>query len=443
MFLDRTLTEVIGRLFSEILILVLMKVFEDCQELDRSFGFESREYLLKCIALSKVMEGRKDLQRWVFFYFSAVVPEIYFSFTSSFAYDHFRTQVSPFWNLNDANASMPQLRLEDRDEAVCDLQIVKACYRFLNSNPSLFTQLWQWSVFLDTYWQTGCEKQKYYCSKIIAIVTNASQSKLMSLFKASNISIETLLVEERGDTNQIVLTLDDDTDKETIITVNNNDYLYIEGIFLPIYSKANLVNNDPDTEPYLVPSTIANLRSLALAVSANKPVCLTGPVGCGKTMLVEYLARKTGRLIEFDTVEDLDESFVADDDSEEKLKRKREVKQQKDVGNTSKQSFFEETQNEIKKSAFLRIQLGDQTDSKTLLGQYRCTDVPGEFVWQPGVLTQAVMHGYWILLEDLNSATQDVCTVLTSLLENNYLTVPGFRDNMKVAPGFQLFLTLR
>ena len=36
----------------------------------------------------------------------------------------------------------------------------------------------------------------------------------------------------------------------------------------------------------------------------------------------------------------------------------------------------------------MKVQLGDQTDSKMLLGSYRCTDVPGEFVWQPGVLTQ-------------------------------------------------------
>ena len=37
---------------------------------------------------------------------------------------------------------------------------------------------------------------------------------------------------------------------------------------------------------------------------------------------------------------------------------------------------------------FTKVQLGDQTDSKMLLGTYRCTDIPGEFVWQPGVLTQ-------------------------------------------------------
>lgn len=77
------------------------------------------------------------------------------------------------------------------------------------------------------------------------------------------------------------------------------------------------------------------------------------------------------------------------------------------------------------------------------ISSYRCTDVPGEFVWQPGVLTQAVMNGYWILLEDLNSATQDVCTVLTGLLENGYLNVPGFRECLQVEPGFQLFMTMR
>ncbi len=44
-----------------------------------------------------------------------------------------------------------------------------------------------------------------------------------------------------------------------------------------------------------VPSTRANLRRLALAVSAGKPVLLEGPVGSGKTALIEDLAQKTGR----------------------------------------------------------------------------------------------------------------------------------------------------
>lgn len=74
---------------------------------------------------------------------------------------------------------------------------------------------------------------------------------------------------------------------------------------------------------------------------------------------------------------------------------------------------------------------------------HRSTDVPGEFVWQPGILTRAVMNGSWILFEDLNFATQEVCTILNGLLENNYLTVPGFRDCLRIEPGFQMFFTVR
>lgn len=43
-----------------------------------------------------------------------------------------------------------------------------------------------------------------------------------------------------------------------------------------------------------------------------------------------------------------------------------------------------------------------------LLGMYRCTDIPGKFVWQPGTLTQAVSKGQWILLEDIDHAPLDV-----------------------------------
>ncbi len=57
-------------------------------------------------------------------------------------------------------------------------------------------------------------------------------------------------------------------------------------------SDSEAVNSNP-----LVPvsSTRHNLHRLALAVAAGKPVLLEGPVGCGKTSLVEHLALLTGR----------------------------------------------------------------------------------------------------------------------------------------------------
>lgn len=140
-----------------------------------------------------------------------------------------------------------------------------------------------------------------------------------------------------------------------------------------------------------VPSTKRNLQSLAIAIGSRKCICLQGPVGCGKTALVEYLARVTGH----------------------------------DASN------------------FVKVQLGDQTDSKMLLGMYKCTDVPGEFVWQPGVLTQAVIAGKWLLLEDIDSAPLDVASVLNNLMETGTLCVPGYRDTIYANSKFQLFVTQR
>jgi midasin (ATPase involved in ribosome maturation) len=40
----------------------------------------------------------------------------------------------------------------------------------------------------------------------------------------------------------------------------------------------------------------------------------------------------------------------------------------------------------------IKIHFGDQSDAKVLLGTYVCTDIPGEFRWCPGVLTQVSEH---------------------------------------------------
>lgn len=118
-----------------------------------------------------------------------------------------------------------------------------------------------------------------------------------------------------------------------VASKENNEVACIAGIYLPVLKTTSNINV-PLVE---VASTLNNLRKIALGLMTNRAICLLGAVGSGKTSLVEYLAQKTGR--------DLGENFV-------------------------------------------KVQLGDQTDSKMLLGTYKCTDIPGEFVWQPGVLTQ-------------------------------------------------------
>ncbi len=42
----------------------------------------------------------------------------------------------------------------------------------------------------------------------------------------------------------------------------------------------------------------------------------------------------------------------------------------------------------LKRAGVIELHLDDSIDSKSLLGTYVCTDVPGEFTWSPGPLTQ-------------------------------------------------------
>lgn len=67
-----------------------------------------------------------------------------------------------------------------------------------------------------------------------------------------------------------------------------------------------------------------------------------------------------------------------------------------------------------------------------LLGMYRCTDVPGEFVWQPGTLTQAATKGHWILLEDIDYAPLDVVCGFANFLSLKSILLVILRDNLNI-----------
>ncbi|XP_067673927.1 midasin-like [Haliotis asinina] len=178
---------------------------------------------------------------------------------------------------------------------------------------------------------------------------------------------------------------------QSLVSMDFSDSVVeVAGLLLPRLQGETIMMKSVELVP--VPSMLSNLRSLALAVVSGAPVLLQGPVGSGKTTLVQHLAGLTGR---------------------------------------------------HSTPHLIKIQLGDQTDSKALLGTYRCTEVPGEFVWLPGILTRAVTEGFWVLLEDIDFAPMDVVSILLPLLETNTLTIPGHGDNVKANPGFRLFATQR
>jgi MoxR-like ATPase len=138
-------------------------------------------------------------------------------------------------------------------------------------------------------------------------------------------------------------------------------------------------------------STSANVASLSRALAAGGPVLVCGPPGCGKSAILRETARAA-------------------------------------LGG--------------KESSLLELHLDDTTDSKTLLGAHVCTEVPGEFVWQPGPLAQALAGGRWVLIEDVDRAPPEVLAALVPLMEGKPLVVSGRPHPLTASPGFQLLGTV-
>ncbi|XP_061400556.1 midasin [Musca vetustissima] len=451
------LTVPIALAFEDCLLLLVTNAVADSDvNSSISSGFNDEkfyEYQRKAVALAKLIHLSLSVKRYALTYFSNK-PAIFSSNLMT----------------NGVSNKKSKSNIDERTPLNEEV-IIKSCYYLLKSNVNYFKELWNWSDFIERYANMVHDDKsppsllKLYINHILALLTNMSSQKLRSL--NANIPEKLLLQFEEDLTkltnnkNSIPYDTQQQDDDKRIIKVNLNSSLVtnIEGVLLPIYNKANYEfyskTDGLHDKIVRVDSTKVNLRSIALGTTAGKAICLSGPVGCGKTTLVEYLARKTGRICpkqqEIENEMDATKKKLSKENQQNghanipKVGVKRKTEPTPPAVDVVKNAdeMFKAAESSEPENGFVRVQLGDQTDCKTLLGQYHCTDVPGEFIWLPGVLTQAVMNGYWLLLEDLDSATTDTFTVLSGLLENQYLSVPGFRDCVKIAPGFQLFVTVR
>uniref|UniRef100_A0A3P9MDK6 Midasin n=1 Tax=Oryzias latipes TaxID=8090 RepID=A0A3P9MDK6_ORYLA len=320
-----------------------------------------------------------------------------------FALRYFSSAPPVFQRLSFTNEEASAVQYGPRRMKLRDL--MGATLRFLQSDCARFGSLWDWSPCVSQL-QTS-DAMVRYTAQCLALVCHMTDNQKMIFLRKLLTNEEILhmkmaLEESRHMETEKALVLANQSsvmwhqnaaNKFTRGQVVSEDLspnvVAVCGVVLPTVTPRQ--NNQPNPKNLvLVGSTCRDLRRLALAVASQKPVLLEGPIGCGKTALVEFLAVATGHW---------------------------------------------------KASEIMKVQLGDQTDSKMLLGMYRCTDVPGKFVWQPGTLTQAVAKGQWILLEDIDHAPLDVVSVLLPLMESKKLLIPGRDDCIDVAPGFQFFAT--
>uniref|UniRef100_A0A669QDJ1 Midasin n=1 Tax=Phasianus colchicus TaxID=9054 RepID=A0A669QDJ1_PHACC len=342
-----------------------------------------------CVAMSKLVGDHPDVLPFALRYFKNTSPVFQRLFLES----------------SDANTvRYGRRRMKLRD-------LMEASYRFLQKEQSIFRELWDWSVCIPLL-RSHDTLVRWYTSNCLALVTCMNDEHKLSFMKKifspeelTHFRLKLLEESQVQNVEQALVLANPDSSfwqKEKEVQYKQGhivsgdlsaNVVAVCGIVLPRLKLVSEEQQENTTSHFvLVESACTNLQNLAIAVAFQSPVLLEGPIGCGKTTLIEYLAAVTGR---------------------------------------------------TKPPHILKVQLGDQTDSKTLLGMYRCTDVPGEFVWQPGTLTQAVTKGHWILLEDIDYAPLDVISVLIPLLEKKELLIPGRGDCLKVAPGFQFFATRR
>lgn len=125
----------------------------------------------------------------------------------------------------------------------------------------------------------------------------------------------------------------------------------------------------PGFSPFILTTSMKRTFEVSLmAVSQKWPVLLYGPVGSGKTALINKLASENRGIVVC--------QFTVCSYNKKKLMYHYELHPVFD--GKLLWSIF----------SVLFIHMDDQMDSRTLVGSYVCTEQPGEFKWNPGSLTQ-------------------------------------------------------
>ena len=134
---------------------------------------------------------------------------------------------------------------------------------------------------------------------------------------------------------------------------------------------------------FQAPSTSANLVRLLRALQLKKPLLLEGSPGVGKTSLVTALAQAAGHQL-------------------------------------------------------VRINLSEQTDVSDLFGAdlpVEGSETGGHFEWRDGPLLRALKEGQWIVLDELNLASQSVLEGLNAVLDHRgQLYIPELGRSFSVRP---------
>eukprot|EP01022_Parablepharisma_sp_SALTPOND_P017058 TRINITY_DN2645_c0_g1_i1.p1 TRINITY_DN2645_c0_g1~~TRINITY_DN2645_c0_g1_i1.p1 ORF type:complete len:5413 (+),score=668.55 TRINITY_DN2645_c0_g1_i1:2932-19170(+) len=134
--------------------------------------------------------------------------------------------------------------------------------------------------------------------------------------------------------------------------------------------------------------------SQLITYDSSKPILLVGPQGTGKTSLIEQLA--------------------------------------------SNRSISEELTSTPK---LIQIYMDETLDTKSLVGTFVCAESYGEFTFKKGPLAAAAEQGWWVVLENIDKANDDIMSILVSFIEKGQITLPTREGKVIAHEGFRIFAT--
>jgi MoxR-like ATPase len=85
----------------------------------------------------------------------------------------------------------------------------------------------------------------------------------------------------------------------------------------------------------------------------------------------------------------------------------------------------------------IRINCSGDLRTSSLLGRMSPTP-EGHFSWQDGMITQAIRHGYWLVLDEINALEADILFSLHGLIDEGRISVANNSEIIDAHPDFRL-----